>query len=71
WLQNTIISLLIDQEGFRTVQPAFKQVRIEVDAVTFVPTTRQTFLFHYAPFDRLPILRRLVVNGDESRDFLS
>jgi len=44
---------------------------IKVDLITFVPATREVFQFHYAPLDGLPILRRLIINGDESRDFLS
>jgi len=44
---------------------------IKVDVITFVPSTREVFRFHYAPLDGLPILRRLIINGDESRDFLS
>ena len=79
WLENVTLSLLIDQEGFRTVQPLFKPTRchlmesgtIKVDLITFVPATREVFRFHYAPLDGLPILRRLIINGDESRDFLS
>jgi hypothetical protein len=82
WLQNITVSLVIDQEGFRTVQPTFKRIgfltrrlteteNTEVEVVTFVPTSRQVFRFHYAPFDGLPILRRLLVNNDENRDFLS
>lgn len=82
WLENVTLSLLIDQEGFRTVQPLFKPTKltrchlaeigtIKVDLITFVPATREVFRFHYAPLDGLPILRRLIINGDESRDFLS
>lgn len=82
WLQSTKLALVIDQEGFRTIEPVFKQVGItrrrlnefgntELDVATFVPTMRHAFCFHYAPFDGLPILRRLTVNGDEGRDFLS
>lgn len=83
WLENVTLSLLIDQEGFRTVQPLFKPAGLsrshhllesgnnKVDVVTFVPTTKAVFRFHYAPLDGLPILRRLMINGDESRDFLS
>ncbi|KAF5352424.1 hypothetical protein D9756_005928 [Leucocoprinus leucothites] len=82
WLQNVTLSLVIDQEGFRTVQPSFRRAEVsrrclvdtgntEVDVVTFIPTKREVFRFHYAPFDGLPILRRLIVNSDESRDFLS
>lgn len=82
WLENVTLSLLIDQEGFRTAQPLFKPTKltrchlmesgtIKVDLITFVPATREVFQFHYAPLDGLPILRRLIINGDESRDFLS
>ncbi|KAF8922002.1 hypothetical protein CPB85DRAFT_1247133 [Mucidula mucida] len=32
---------------------------------------KQTFHFHYALFDGLPILRRVTVNDDESHDYIS
>lgn len=81
WLQNIVIGLVIDQEGFRSIEPVFEMIGIrsvhlesgakELDVAMFVPTMRQAYRFHYAPFEGLPILRRLTVNGDESRDFLS
>jgi hypothetical protein len=43
----------------------------ELDVAMFMPTTKQAYRFHYAPFEGLPILRRLTINGDENHDFLS
>ncbi|KAJ4485794.1 hypothetical protein J3R30DRAFT_3218705, partial [Lentinula aciculospora] len=77
WLKDTIVEILIDQEGFRSVTPTFRfagystnprsldssEKVIEGGAAQFVPIARQTFNFHYAPFDGQPILRRISVNG--------
>lgn len=73
------IEFLIDQEGFRTAQPIFNFVGYirrdyldkEVNYAQFRPLTRKIYQFHYAPFDGLPLLRRLTVNGDDSRDYIS
>lgn len=77
---RTVIS--IDQEGFRSVNPSFKFVghskrtfddkrqRAETMA-QFVPVNQQTFHFHYAPLDGQPVLRRISVNDDETRDYIS
>lgn len=73
------ITILIDQEGFRTAQPVFsfvgyKRKRLQhdyQDTAQFRPSKRQSFHFHYGPFDGLPLLRRITVNGDDSRDFIS
>ena len=37
----------------------------------FMPARRKSFVFHYSALDTPPVLRRLMVNGDESRDYLS
>ncbi|KAG2117992.1 uncharacterized protein F5147DRAFT_669403 [Suillus discolor] len=37
----------------------------------FMPVKRESFAFHYAILDGLPMLRRVTVGGDESRDYLS
>ncbi|KZP25303.1 hypothetical protein FIBSPDRAFT_717595, partial [Athelia psychrophila] len=37
----------------------------------FVPTTRQKFNFHQSTLDPPPVLRRISVNGDESREYIS
>jgi hypothetical protein len=118
WLQNTAISLCIDQEGFRTVFPAFKLVgytrptlpihssragmqkllaggnndssvkqlsqlmdqasadldlamNIDVGMAEFMPLKRESFVFHHSTLDPPPCVRRLSVNGDESKDYLS
>lgn len=37
----------------------------------FMPVQRKSFAFHYSELDTPPVLRRLMFNGDESRDYLS
>ena len=37
----------------------------------FMPVKRKSFAFHYSELDTPPVLRRLMLNGDESRDYLS
>ncbi|KAK0481737.1 hypothetical protein IW261DRAFT_1607003 [Armillaria novae-zelandiae] len=85
WLRDVNIGLLIDQEGFRAVHPSFRFVGysphtrsldpqggvIEGGVAEFMPVKRQAFNFHYALFDGLPILRRVTVNGEEDRDYIS
>lgn len=81
WLDGLSVDLLIDQEGFRSVQPSFKYSGIfhnrvcpkDTDSlvVEFKPITRQIYHFHYAPFDGLPLLRRVTVNGEQKQDFVS
>ena len=91
WLKDFAVELLIDQEGFRAIQPSFRLVGYSTysrlwshylnppsdgsttddGVVEFMPVKRQSFNFHYAPFDGLPTLRRITVNGNESRDYIS
>ena len=82
-LDNIKMVISIDQEGFRSVDPAFKFVghskrtfddkRQQAETMAqFVPlVNQQTFHFHYAPLDGLPVLRRISVNDDETRDYIS
>ncbi|THV07498.1 hypothetical protein K435DRAFT_847922 [Dendrothele bispora CBS 962.96] len=84
WLKDIVIDILIDQEGFRSVTPSFRfagysnntrsldpsGAPVEGGVVEFMPVKRQTFNFHYGPFDGMPILRRITVNG-QSRDYIS
>jgi hypothetical protein len=37
----------------------------------FMPTKRNAFVFHHFALDTPPILRRVMANGDESRDYTS
>ncbi|TFK56718.1 hypothetical protein OE88DRAFT_1650149 [Heliocybe sulcata] len=37
----------------------------------FLPVKRQIFTFHHAALDGPPIIRRMTINGDESRDYIS
>ena len=43
----------------------------ESGAVDFMPVQRRSFAFHYSELETPPVLRRLMLNGDESRDYLS
>ncbi|KAI0053389.1 hypothetical protein FA95DRAFT_1481670, partial [Auriscalpium vulgare] len=85
WLKATTVELLMDQEGFRTVQPIFQLVgysgpsgaqasisqHLASARADFMPTKRQSFVFHYAALDTPPVLRRLMINGDASHDYTS
>ncbi|KAK7064115.1 hypothetical protein R3P38DRAFT_2822518 [Favolaschia claudopus] len=82
WLEGTVIELLVDQEAFRSIHPTFRLVGFPKQArgwdssdgalALFRPIKRESFRFHYAPFDSdFPIIRRLSINGDETRDYLS
>jgi hypothetical protein len=82
WLKDIVVELLVDQEGFRAVHPTFKLVGFPKHSrgwdssdgglALFRPVKRETLRFHYAPFDSdHPIIRRLTINKNESRDFLS
>ncbi|KAK1233674.1 mitochondrial thioredoxin [Marasmius sp. AFHP31] len=83
WLRTIRVEMHIDQEGFRSVVPTFRfagystnprslgdGLEITGGVAEFVPVSRQTFNFHYAPFEGQPILRRLTTNG-EARDYIS
>ncbi|KAF6766686.1 hypothetical protein DFP72DRAFT_28338 [Ephemerocybe angulata] len=78
WLHGISIALLIDQEGFRSATPSFKYSgvnRSKLDQTTctviFKANSKNGFNFHYNPFDRLPILRRVTIHGEESKDYIS
>lgn len=73
---DTVVELLIDQEGFRSVSPKFRYAGFSTKkdpggTVFFIPLERYIYNFHYAPFEGVPILRRVTLNGDESRDYIS
>ena len=81
-LDKTIVEMLIDQEGFRGVLARFKFSGFNnkqslapagdtYGVAHFRPIYRQSFFFHYAPIDGLPVLRRITLNGDETRDYCS
>ena len=46
-------------------------VNLDVGMAEFMPLKRESFLFHHSSLDTPPLIRRLTVNGDESRDYLS
>ena len=83
WLDSCFIELSIDQEGFRAVQARFRFTgysgRHSLDhhgdspdkVAQFRPISRQVFNFHYATLESLPVLRRITVNGDEARDYIT
>ncbi|KAI0304736.1 hypothetical protein BC826DRAFT_977921, partial [Russula brevipes] len=81
WLRSTTLEVMIDQEGFRTIKPIFKlagysrPTAVESGAISlvsdFMPLHRKSFIFHHSALDTPPVLRRLMVNGDGSHDYLS
>ncbi|KAH9047564.1 hypothetical protein EDB84DRAFT_1460963 [Lactarius hengduanensis] len=88
WLKSTVLELMIDQEGFRMIQPTFKLAgysrppamesgatlfdsHLVSATADFMPAERKSFTFHHASLDTPPVFRRLLVNGDESHDYLS
>jgi hypothetical protein len=84
WFKHNVkhLELFIDQEGFRAVQPSFRLVgfssfsrSLDIDSTTgvvdFMPIRREAFFFHYSALDSSPVIRRLVVNGEESKDYIS
>jgi len=79
---------MIDQEGFRMIQPTFRfagysrppamesgvthlDLHLVSATADFMPAERKSFTFHHASLDTPPVFRRLLVNGDESHDYLS
>lgn len=87
WLRNIKIELCIDQEGFRTARPCFGLTSFSNDSsdalsigtnnihtvatAEFRPLSKELYLFHYGAFDPPPILRRLTMAANESKDFIS
>ncbi|KAJ3548593.1 hypothetical protein NMY22_g1209 [Coprinellus aureogranulatus] len=78
WLHGISVDLLIDQEGFRSATPSFRYAGVTRSkndkttcTVTFRATSKQGYNFHYNPFDSLPVLRRVTIHGEESKDYIS
>ena len=85
WLKSTMLELMIDQEGFRMIQPTFRlagysrppspesgaDLHLVSATADFMPAERKSFIFHHSSLDTPPVFRRLLVNGDESQDYLS
>ncbi len=87
WLANLVLELCIDQEGFRLIRPQFRLSEYSsphtddgavdlVSALTFgtaefCPLERQSFVFHHATLDSTPVLRKLTMASDDSRDYIS
>ena len=83
WIRDVTVQCLVDQEGFRSVQPSFKlsgivHLRSSLEPQTpslataqFRPITRQSFHFHHAAFETPPILRRVTTNDQETHDYVS
>ena len=44
---------------------------LDAGTAEFVPLRRERFVFHHSTLDIPPAIRRLSVNGDESKDYLS
>jgi hypothetical protein len=85
WLKSTVLELMIDQEGFRMIQPTFRlagysrppaletgaDLQLVSATADFMPAERKSFTFHHSSLETPPVFRRLLVNGDESHDYLS
>ncbi|GJE87695.1 hypothetical protein PsYK624_037780 [Phanerochaete sordida] len=86
WLQNVRLELWIDQEGFRLARPVFELSGYStppsadntdlVHALTdgsaeFCPAETQSFVFHHGTLDPQPVLRKLTLVGDDTRDYIS
>ncbi|KAI0312989.1 hypothetical protein OF83DRAFT_1066296, partial [Amylostereum chailletii] len=85
WLKDIVVELVIDQEGFRVARPTFRlagytgpptgamslSLHHASAQADFMPRKREAFVFHHGTLDTAPILRRVTVNGDESRDYTS
>lgn len=75
WLKDVTVELMIDQEGFRAIAPAFKLVGftdVGGGIAHFLPAKRKSqYIFHHAMLDADPVLYRIQVNGEEKRDYLS
>ena len=85
WLKSTVLELMIDQEGFRMIQPTFRlagysrppalergaDVHLISATADFMPSERKSFTFHHSSLDTPPVFRRLLVNSDGSHDYLS
>ncbi|EPQ60355.1 hypothetical protein GLOTRDRAFT_30337, partial [Gloeophyllum trabeum ATCC 11539] len=61
--------------GSRNAMSSSNYASDEIDPRTaradFLPSKREIFTFHHSALDSPPVLRRLTVNGDESRDYIS
>ena len=57
----------------RTMESEVVSLGVHLVSATadFMPLQRKSFAFHYSELDTPPVLRRLMLNGDESRDYLS
>lgn len=75
WLKNTVVELMVDQEGFRTAAAGFKLVgftNVNGGIAHFLPIKRKAFYtFHHSLLDSDPVLYRIQVNGEEKRDYLT
>ncbi|KAN0134871.1 hypothetical protein V8E53_007245 [Lactarius tabidus] len=85
WLKSTVLELMIDQEGFRMIQPTFRlagysrppalengaDLQLVSATADFMPVERKSFTFHHSSLETPPVFRRLLINSDESHDYLS
>ena len=56
---------------YQTSMDADLAVNFDGGMAEFVPLKRERFVFHHSTLDIPPAIRRLSVNGDESKDYLS
>lgn len=85
WLKSTVLEIMIDQEGFRAIQPVLRLVgysrppapetgadlQLVSATADFMPVERKSFSFHHSSLETPPVFRRLMINGDEYHDYLS
>jgi hypothetical protein len=81
WLSHTIVELSIDQEGFRAIKAIFRmkgfsnhgagQATLTSGTVDFMPIKRLMYNFHHSYMGTPPVLRRVTLNGDEAKDYIS
>jgi hypothetical protein len=76
WLSSIKIELMIDQENFREIRPCLRLAGMTTASggqvmAEFKSMEQPAYHFHHSSFDPDPVLRRLVVDGDEEYDALS
>lgn len=83
FLEYITVNFLIDQEAFRCVNPAFRISSLSPlssaaricpmmgAVVDFEPVKLQPCLFHVSALESPPLLRRLTINGEDNRDYLT
>jgi hypothetical protein len=76
WLADVRVELLVDQEGFRTIRPAFvlaayHDVPGEPCVAEFRPVSQIAHRFHHSALDPDPVLRRVIIGDAEEHDHVT